>query len=71
MINALTHGNQVCGAIAVKELLELGVRPRKGKLTAAFANVKAYHRFDPANPDASRFVDQDFNRVWTAELPSG
>ncbi len=68
MINALTHGNEVCGAIAVKELLDLGVRPRQGKLTLAFANVDAYQRFDPANPDASRFVDQDFNRVWTAAV---
>ncbi len=68
MINALTHGNEVCGAIAVKDLLDLGVRPRQGKLTLAFANVDAYHRFDPANPDASRFVDQDFNRVWTVAV---
>ena len=68
MINALTHGNEVCGAIVVKGLLELGLRPRKGKLTLAFANVDAYQRFDAANPDASRFVDQDFNRVWTAAV---
>ncbi len=68
MINALTHGNEVCGAIAVKELLDLGIRPRKGKLTLSFANVEAYQRFDSANPDASRFVDQDFNRVWTAAV---
>jgi predicted deacylase len=68
MINALTHGNEVCGAIAVKELLDLGIRPRQGRLTLAFANVEAYVRFDPANPDASRFVDQDFNRVWTAAI---
>jgi len=65
MVNSLAHGNEVCGAIAVKDLLDLGVRPRRGKLTLAFANVEAYLRFDPANPDASRFVDQDFNRVWT------
>jgi predicted deacylase len=65
MINALTHGNEVCGAIAVAELLDIGLRPRRGKLTLSFANVDAYPRFDPANPDASRFVDQDFNRVWT------
>lgn len=68
MINALTHGNEVCGAIVVKALLELGLRPRRGRLTLAFANVDAYHRFDPARPDASRFVDQDFNRVWTAAV---
>lgn len=68
MINALTHGNEVCGAIAVKGLLDHGLRPRRGRLTLAFANVEAYHRFDPAHPDASRFVDQDFNRVWTAAV---
>jgi predicted deacylase len=64
MVNALTHGNEVCGAIVVKELLDLGVRPRRGRLTLSFANVEAYRRFDPARPDSSRFVDQDFNRVW-------
>lgn len=68
MVNALTHGNEVCGAIVVSELIDLGVRPRRGKLTLAFANVDAYHRFDAAQPDASRFVDQDFNRVWTAAI---
>ncbi|SEJ59032.1 M14 family metallopeptidase [Paraburkholderia diazotrophica] len=66
MINALTHGNEVCGAIVVDELLRAKLRPRRGKLTLAFANVDAYARFDADNPDASRFVDQDFNRVWTA-----
>lgn len=67
MINALTHGNEVCGAIVVKELLDLGIRPRRGRLTLAFANVDAYHSFDPTCPDASRFVEQDFNRVWSAD----
>ncbi|WP_175749192.1 M14 family metallopeptidase [Burkholderia pyrrocinia] len=65
MVNALTHGNEVCGAIVVDALLALGVRPRRGTLTLSFANVAAYARFDPAQPDAARFVDQDFNRVWT------
>jgi predicted deacylase len=64
MRNALTHGNEVCGAIAVKELLDMGLRPTRGRLTLAFANIEAYGRFDPANPDASRYVDQDLNRVW-------
>jgi predicted deacylase len=68
MINALTHGNEVCGAIVVDELLRRGLRPRRGRLTLAFANVAAYQRFDPAEPDAARFVDQDFNRVWTAAV---
>lgn len=68
MINALTHGNEVCGAIVVDELLRRGLRPRRGRLTLAFANVAAYCSFDPAKPDAARFVDQDFNRVWTAAV---
>ena len=67
MINALTHGNEVCGAIVVDALLRERLRPRRGKLTLAFANVEAWRRFDPAHPDAARFVDQDFNRVWTAQ----
>ncbi len=66
MINALTHGNEVCGAIVVDELLRGRLRPRRGKLTLSFANVDAYARFDRAIPDKARFVDQDFNRVWTA-----
>lgn len=65
MINALTHGNEVCGAIVVDALLRAGLRPRRGRLTLAFANIAAYERFDPEMPDAARFVDQDFNRVWT------
>ena len=68
MINALTHGNEVCGAIAVKAMLDAGLRPRRGRLTLSFANVEAYRRFDPAAPDASRFVDQDLNRVWTPAI---
>lgn len=64
MINALTHGNEVSGAIAVKALLDAGLRPRRGRLTLSFANIDAYLSFDPERPDASRFVDQDFNRVW-------
>jgi predicted deacylase len=67
MINALTHGNEVCGAIVVDALLRAKPRPRRGKLTLSFANVDAYARFDPSRPDAARFVDQDFNRVWTAQ----
>jgi hypothetical protein len=66
MITALTHGNEVSGAVAVKAMLDAGLRPRHGRLTLAFGNVEAYHRFDPARPDASRFIDQDMNRVWHA-----
>lgn len=65
MVNALTHGNEICGAIVVDRLLRQGLRPVRGRITLAFANVAAFLRFDPVNPYATRFVDEDFNRVWT------
>jgi predicted deacylase len=71
MVNALTHGNEICGAIVVDRLLREGIRPARGKLTLAFANVEAFSRFDPANPYASRFVDEDFNRVWAPQVLDG
>ncbi len=71
MVMALTHGNEICGAIALDRLLRAGVRPTRGRLLLAFANVEAFHRFDPANPYASRFVDEDFNRVWTPGVLDG
>ena len=64
MIQALTHGNEFCGAIALDTLLCDGLKPRAGKLTIAFANVAAYARFDFDDPDRSRYIDEDYNRVW-------
>lgn len=64
VVNALMHGNELCGMTAVSRLLDLGVRPTRGKLTLSFANVTAYQRFDPDDPFASRQIDRDLNRVW-------
>lgn len=71
LINALVHGNEVCGVIALEHLFEAGVRPKKGKLTLGFSNVAAYQAFDPAEPMASRFLDEDMNRVWDVETLEG
>ena len=71
LVNALTHGNEICGAIVVDRLLREGLRPTRGTLTLAFANVEAFSRFDPKNPYATRFVDEDFNRVWTPDVLEG
>ena len=71
MLQALTHGNEFCGAIALDYLLTEGVRPRAGRLTLAFANVAAYERFDFDDPDRSRFIDEDYNRVWGDEQLHG
>ncbi len=67
MISALVHGNELCGAWALKGLLEAAIRPQRGQLTLAFCNLAAFDRFDAAHHDASRFVDEDLNRQWLAE----
>lgn len=71
LVCALTHGNELCGAIALDFLFRQSVRPTYGRLTLAFNNVAAYQRFDVKRPSASRFVDEDFNRVWGADALEG
>ncbi|HUQ28047.1 MAG TPA: succinylglutamate desuccinylase/aspartoacylase family protein [Usitatibacter sp.] len=71
MVMALTHGNEICGAIALHRLLASRVKPTRGRLVLAFANVEAFRKFDPANPYSSRFIDEDFNRVWTPAVLDG
>ena len=71
MVQALTHGNEFCGAIALKQLFDERIRPERGRLTLAFANVDAYARFDFKDPDRSRFIDEDYNRVWADDALRG
>jgi predicted deacylase len=71
LVTALVHGNEICGAIALDWLLRSQFRPAKGVLTLAFCNVEAYRHFDPAAPGESRYMDEDFNRVWSAERLDG
>lgn len=69
-ITALIHGNELCGAWAVSQLLELlagGLKLRRGRLTLALCNLRAFARFDAANPHASRFVEEDLNRQWSPD----
>ena len=64
MVQALTHGNEICGALALVQLFADMPRVLRGRLILAFANVEAFSRFDPKAPHASRYVDEDYNRVW-------
>jgi predicted deacylase len=64
LVTALVHGNELCGAWAVRDLLAAGVRPQRGALTLALCNLAAFDTFDPARPHASRCVEHDLNRVW-------
>lgn len=71
LVNALTHGNEVCGMVAATHLLDTGVRPLVGILTVSFANVEAYESFDTAKPFESRQLVHNLNRVWSAEWLDG
>ncbi len=64
LLVSLIHGNEIAGAIVLDELLRAGFIPALGKVTFGFANLAAFNRFDPGNPIASRFVEEDMNRVW-------
>jgi len=70
-VQALTHGNEFCGAIALDYLFAEKVKPVQGKLTLAFANVAAFARFDFGDPDRSRYIDEDYNRVWGDDVLLG
>src|SRR5207249_2485692 len=64
----ITHGNEIAGAIVLDRLLRARLEPTRGRLTFGFVNLAAYERFDPRQPTASRFVDEDINRVWDAAV---
>ena len=70
-IVGLTHGNEIAGAIVLDRMLRAGVQPAAGRLTLGFANLAAFARFDPAQPTGSRFVDEDFNRIWDPAVLDG
>lgn len=71
LVQALTHGNEFCGAHALDFLFRDNIRPQAGRLTVAFANIEAYERFDFDDPDASRYIDEDYNRVWGDDVLFG
>ena len=65
LVNALTHGNEICGMVAATHLLDTGVRPRVGTLTVSFANVAAYESFNRDKPFDSRQLVHNLNRIWS------
>jgi len=64
VIVSLIHGNEFAGAIVLDSMLRESFQPLSGRLTVGFANLDAYALFDPRQPTASRFVDEDLNRLW-------
>ena len=71
LINALTHGNEICGMVAAAHLLDNNVRPKIGTLTVSFAHVEAYNAFDAKAPHENRQLVHNLNRVWSDEWLDG
>jgi predicted deacylase len=67
----VAHGNEIGGAIVLDRLLRAELVPVRGRLTFGFINIAAFERFDPRQPTASRFVDEDINRVWDTNVLDG
>jgi succinylglutamate desuccinylase len=63
-LTAIIHGNEIAGAVVLDRLLRLEIRPALGRLSLVFCNLDAFARFDPADPTATRFLDEDLNRLW-------
>ncbi|GIL38346.1 succinylglutamate desuccinylase [Roseiterribacter gracilis] len=63
-LNALTHGNEACGALALTALLRRNPVPLHGTLTISFANPAAALRSSGDEPLGVRCIDEDLNRVW-------
>jgi predicted deacylase len=68
---AATHGNEIGGAVMLDRWLRAGLRPVRGRLSLVMANLDALGHFDADDPTASRFLDEDLNRVWDEETLSG
>jgi predicted deacylase len=68
---SLMHGNEIGGAIVLDHLIRVGLTPTRGSLSFGFINVAAFDRFDPKRPTASRFIDEDMNRVWDEAVLDG
>lgn len=64
VITALVHGNEVCGAAALWNVVQQQPMPRSGSLTLVFCNLAAYARLSDANKEECRLVDEDLNRLW-------
>jgi predicted deacylase len=70
-INALTHGNEFCGMVAICAMLDAGLRPERGSLSLSFANIAAYESFEVNAPFDSRQLVHNLNRIWSGEELAG
>lgn len=71
MISAVIHGNELCGAYALRDLVSWiearAWRPARGALTLVLGHLEALKRFNAGDPATSRGVEGDLNRQWSVD----
>jgi predicted deacylase len=71
VIVALLHGNETCGLAAIRAVLARRGELRRGRVTLLVANPEGFALRRPDAPQAGRFVEEDMNRLWSAERLAG
>lgn len=71
VVSALVHGNEYAGGWALETVRRRNPLPKTGRLTLILANIEAFSRFNADLPVDSRYVDEDFNRLWHHDRLNG
>jgi len=64
MLAALTHGNEVSGAIVVDALLARALKAAQRHADLLVQQLRGLSALRSKNPFKSRMIDEDFNRTW-------
>ncbi|MFT9299227.1 MAG: succinylglutamate desuccinylase/aspartoacylase family protein [Gluconobacter sp.] len=64
VISGMVHGNEYAGGHALERLRKTLPVPEVGRVTLILANLEAFDRFDRSAPMASRYREEDLNRLW-------
>ena len=68
VVTSLAHGNEPGGLEAALTLVERRLKPLRGTLSLVICNIAAYEGTNGADPYGTRFLEEDFNRVWSDDM---
>jgi predicted deacylase len=71
VVVALLHGNETCGLGAIRAVLAREAELLRGRVTLIAANPAGFRARRPDEPQAGRFLDEDMNRLWSADRLAG
>jgi predicted deacylase len=71
VIVALLHGNETCGLGGLRAVLAHSKDLVRGRVTLLVANPDGFRARRSGEPQAGRFIDEDMNRLWSANRLAG